>query len=136
MRGLLTYLLISIISFSAFSQVTFQRNGVYDERSGQYAFKNATIVVDAQTVLENAMIYIKNGVIESVGKDLQIPAGTFIYDLKGKRMYPSLIDMYSDYGLPELVRPAGGRGFGGVPQLETNKKRVRLSKDQLGLDNW
>ena len=122
MRGLLTYLLISIISFSAFSQVTFQRNGVYDERSGQYAFKNATVVVDAQTVLENAMIYIKNGVIESVGKDLQIPAGTFVYDLKGKRMYPSLIDMYSDYGLPELVRPAGGRGFGGVPQLETNKK--------------
>ncbi len=123
MRKLLTCILIALISVPVFSQVTFQRNGVYDERPAQYAFKNATIIVDAQTVLENAMIYIKNGVIESVGKDLQVPAGTFVYDLKGKRIYPSLIDIYSDYGLPEIVRPTGGgRGFGGVPQLETNKK--------------
>jgi imidazolonepropionase-like amidohydrolase len=122
MRKLFTYLLLTFFSIPVFSQVTFQRNGVYDERSGQYAFKNATIVVDAQTVLENAMIYVKNGIIESVGKDLQLPAGTFVYDLKGKRIYPSAIDIYSDYGLPELTRPASGRGFGGVPQLETNKK--------------
>jgi imidazolonepropionase-like amidohydrolase len=122
MRKLLTFIILTFIAAPAFSQVTFQRNGVYDERPAQYAFKNATIVVDAQTALENAMIYIKNGVIESVGKDLQIPAGTFVYDLKDKRIYPSLIDIYSDYGLPELVRAAGGRGFGSVPQLETNKK--------------
>ena len=123
MRKLLTLLIVSLISGSVFSQVTFQRNGVYDERPSQYAFKNATIVVDAQTVLDNAMIYIKNGFIESVGKDLQVPAGTVVYDLKGKRIYPSLIDIYSDYGLPEIQRPiGGGRGFGGTPQLETNKK--------------
>jgi hypothetical protein len=123
MRKLLTLLTVSLISGSVFSQVTFQRNGVYDERPSQYAFKNATIVVDAQTVLDNAMIYIKNGFIESVGKDLQVPAGTVVYDLKGKRIYPSLIDIYSDYGLPEIQRPVGGgRGFGGTPQLETNKK--------------
>jgi hypothetical protein len=123
MRKLLTLLIVSLISGSVFSQVTFQRNGVYDERPSQYAFKNATIIVDAQTVLDNAMIYIKNGFIESVGKDLQVPAGTVVYDLKGKRIYPSLIDIYSDYGLQEIQRPiGGGRGFGGIPQLETNKK--------------
>ncbi len=122
MRKVFTFFFITLISIPVFSQVTFQRNGSYDERPAQYAFKNATIVVDAQNVLENAMIYIKNGIIESVGKDLQVPPGTVIYDLKGKRIYPSMIDIYSDYGLPEIVRAAGGRGFGGVPQLETNKK--------------
>ncbi|WP_064197086.1 MULTISPECIES: amidohydrolase family protein [Emticicia] len=122
MRRLLTFLFVAFISGSVFSQVTFQRNGVYDERPSQYAFKNATIVVDAQTVLDNAMIYIKNGMIESVGKELQVPKGTVVYDLKGKRIYPSLVDIYSDYGMPEIQRQGGGRGFGGAIQLESNKK--------------
>lgn len=122
MKKILLSFFILFINIQAFSQVTFPRNGVYDERPAQYAFKNATIVVDAQTVLDNAMIYIKNGVIESVGKDLKVPNGTVVYDLKGKRIYPGLIDIYSDYGMPEIVRPQGGRGFGGPSQLESNKK--------------
>lgn len=123
MKKILLSFFILFISIQAFSQVTFPRNGSYDERPAQYAFKNATIVVDAQTVLDNAMIYIKNGIIESVGKDLKIPAGTVTYDLKGKRIYPGLIDIYSDYGMPEIVRPqGGGRGFGGPAQFESNKK--------------
>ena len=96
MKKTLLCFFIALVNIQAFSQTTFPRNGVYDERPTQYAFKNATIIVDAQTTLDNAMIYIKNGVIESVGKDLKIPAGTVTYDLKGKRIYPSLIDIYSD----------------------------------------
>ena len=122
MKKIFLSFFILFINIQAFSQVTFPRNGVYDERPAQYAFKNATIVVDAQTVLDNAMIYIKNGIIESVGKDLKIPNGTVVYDLKGKRIYPGLIDIYSDYGMPEIVRSQGGRGFGGPSQLESNKK--------------
>ncbi|PLK42836.1 amidohydrolase family protein [Emticicia sp. TH156] len=122
MKKILLSFFILFINIQAFSQVTFPRNGVYDERPAQYAFKNATIVVDAQTVLDNAMIYIKNGIIESVGKDLKIPSGTVVYDLKGKRIYPGLIDIYSDYGMPEITRPQGGRGFGGPSQMESNKK--------------
>lgn len=122
MKKILLSFFILLINIQAFSQVTFPRNGAYDERPGQYAFKNATIVVDAQTVLDNAMIYIKNGVIESVGKDLKVPSGTVVYDLKGKRIYPGLIDIYSDYGMPEIVRPQGGRGGFGGGQMESSKK--------------
>jgi imidazolonepropionase-like amidohydrolase len=110
-----------LFSSSSFAQITFPRNGIYDERPNLYAFKNATIVVDANTVLENATLFIKNGIIENVGKDFQIPAGTVVYDLKGKRIYPSLIDIYSDYGMPEVKRPEGFR-FGGNAQFESNKK--------------
>lgn len=122
MKKTVLYLSLIFLQLNVLGQVTFPRNGVYDTRPAQYAFKNATIVVDAQTVLENAMIYIKDGIIESVGKDLKVPAGTVTYDLKGKRIYPSLIDIYSDYGLPEIARTQRGRGFGGSPQLESNKK--------------
>jgi imidazolonepropionase-like amidohydrolase len=103
------------------SQVTFPRNGVYDERPGLYAFTNATIIVDPQTTLEGATLLIRNGRVEAVGKTVSIPAGTVIADLKGKRIYPGLVDIDSDYGMPAIQRnaPGGGRG---VPQYDSNKK--------------
>ncbi|MGA0556612.1 amidohydrolase family protein [Larkinella sp. VNQ87] len=103
------------------SQVTFPRNGVYDERPGLYAFTNATIIVDPKTTLESATLLIRNGRIEAVGKTVAIPAGAVVADLKGKRIYPGLVDIESDYGMPALQRtpPGGGRG---VPQYDSNKK--------------
>ena len=115
-----------LITLSVFSTVwaqspTFPRNGVYDERPEMYAFTNATIYVDARTVLENATLLIKNGIVVVAGKDVQIPAGTVVTDLKGRRIYPALIDMESDYGMPEIKRTQGG-GRGTPPQIESNKK--------------
>jgi imidazolonepropionase-like amidohydrolase len=103
------------------AQETFPRNGAYDERSGRYAFTNANIVTDSKTTLEGATLLIENGLIRELGKSVKIPAGTVVVDLKGKYIYPSLIDLDSDYGMPEVKRerPAVGRL---TPQLESNKK--------------
>ncbi|MFC5408077.1 amidohydrolase family protein [Larkinella bovis] len=118
---LLTGMLAWGLAHVGWSQVTFPRNGVYDERPGLYAFTNATIVVDPKTTLEGATLLIRNGRIEAVGKTVSIPAGTVVADLKGKRIYPGLVDIESDYGMPALQRtaPGGGRG---VPQYDSNKK--------------
>ncbi|RYC69449.1 amidohydrolase family protein [Spirosoma sordidisoli] len=105
---------------SATAQTTFPRNGVYDERPGLYAFTNATIVVDPQTTLSNATLLIRNGRIEAVGANVSLPAGTVVADLKGKRIYPALIDIDSDYGMPEVKTER--RSFNSLPQLESNKK--------------
>ncbi|WP_338869461.1 amidohydrolase family protein [Spirosoma sp. SC4-14] len=122
MRHFLTALLAAGLAYSAVAQTTFPRNGVYDERPGLYAFTNATIVVDPQTTLQNATLLIRDGRVEAVGTAVSVPAGTVIADLKGKRIYPALIDIYSDYGMPEIPRAApGGRGSG-APQIESNKK--------------
>lgn len=103
------------------AQETFPRNGTYDERSGKYAFTNATIVVDSKTTIPNGTLLIENGIIREVSKQVKIPAGTVVVDLKGKYIYPSLIDLDSDYGMPEVKREPrmGGRQ---TPQLESNKK--------------
>lgn len=109
------------ISVVAHAQESFPVNGAYDQRTGRYAFTNATIIADPKTTISNATLLIENGIIREVGKEVKIPAGTVTVDLKGKFIYPSLIDLDSDYGMPEVKRERPGAGRQ-TPQLESNKK--------------
>ncbi len=119
-RGFLTLALL--FSGNTFAQETFPRNDVKDNRAGLYAFTNATIVTDPQTTLQNATLLIKGNKIEQVGAGLAVPKGYTIVDLKGKFIYPSLIDMFTSYGLPDVEKTRSGRGFGGAEQMESNTK--------------
>ena len=92
-------LLVLIIPFLSYSQEGFPVNGVNDIRENHYAFINANIIIDYKTKLENGILIIKNGVITSVGKDVSIPEGIRVFDLQGNYIYPSFIDLYTDYGL-------------------------------------
>ena len=90
-----------LIPFYAFAQ---QDNapvtGVSDKRIEIYGLKNARVVADYQTTLENTDILIADGRIRSVGKGLVFPPGTIVYDLTGKTVYPSFIDVYAgNYGI-------------------------------------
>jgi imidazolonepropionase-like amidohydrolase len=106
------------------AQQTFPENGIADPRHGHYAFTNATIVKDAATTLTNATLVIKDGKIIAVGNNIKIPAGAVEVDCKGKYIYPSFIDIYSDYGTPQRPPGTGGGGFNfnQAPQLETAVK--------------
>lgn len=94
------------------AQETFPVNGVADKRDGYYAFTNATIVKDAQTTLQNATLIIKDGKIVSVGTGINIPKEAVVVDCKDKFIYPSFIDIYTDYGMPQPQRQTGGQGGG------------------------
>lgn len=106
------------------AQETFQVNGVGDKRDGCYAFTNATIVKDAQTTLTNATLVIRDGKIVAVGNGVNIPKDAVVVDCKDKYIYPSFIDIYSDYGMPQAQRQQGGGGFNfnQPAQLTTNQK--------------
>ena len=95
-------------------QTTFPVNGSFDTRPGMFAFTNATIVVNANQTLTNATLLIKGQTIQAVGTGVAVPKGYVIVDLKGKFIYPSLIDAFSNYGISEV--PAQARGFGGQRQ--------------------
>ena len=79
-------------------------NGVRDTRPGVYLFTHATIFTDYQTRQEDVSLLIRDGVVEAVGRDLTPPAQAQVIDLRGKYIYPGLIDVYSDYGLSEVPK--------------------------------
>ncbi|MEO6538307.1 MAG: amidohydrolase family protein, partial [Ferruginibacter sp.] len=90
--------------------------------TGSYAFTNANIVKDAQTTLRNATLIIKEGKITAVGTGITIPANAVVIDCKGKFIYPSFIDIYSDYGMPVVQRQGGGFNFFAAAQITSATK--------------
>ncbi len=112
-------LLLSLVELRA--QVTYPVNGIADERGRYYAFTNATIVKDGNTSISNATLVIKDGKIVAVGT-VSVPDGTVVIDCKGQFIYPSFVDIYSDYGITIPQRAGGEGSFFGPQQLSTNTK--------------
>ena len=115
--------LFFVFSFLLFSflhsQETFQTNGAPDKRHLFYAFTNAKIFSDYQTVIEKGTLLIRDGSVVDAGENIAIPRGAVVFDLKGKSIYPSFIDIYTTYGMPEIKKSE--RGYRG-PQMESNIK--------------
>lgn len=104
-----------------YAQTTYPVNGIADERSRYYVFTNATIVKDGNTSLSDATLVIKEGKIVSVGA-VPVPAGAVRIDCKGQFIYPSFVDIYSDYGIAIPQRAGGEGSFFGPQQLSSNTK--------------
>ncbi len=107
------------------AQETYPLNGVANPKKDCYAFTNASIVKDAQTTLQNATLVIRQGKIEAVGNNIAIPKDAVVIDCSGKYIYPSFIDIYSDYGIATAERQqavGGAAGFGRPTQLNSNTK--------------
>ena len=86
--------------------------GVKTTDNATYAFTNATIYVTPTKVIKKGDLLIKDGKIAAIGKSVKIPKGTITVDLEGKTIYPSFIDIYTDFGIAKPKRGSGG-GFGG-----------------------
>ncbi len=100
MRNLFFILLILTGAAASGQQDNAPVTGVSDTRPAVYLLKNARVVVDYLTTLENTDILIREGRIEAVGKDLVFPGGTTVIDLTGKTVYPALVDVYAgNYGI-------------------------------------
>lgn len=117
MKKYIFILITGLLSKFVVAQVTFPVNGTTNNIHTYYAFSNARIVVDADEVIENGTLIIKDGFIHSIGTKIAIPQGAVVYDLKGKSIYPGLIDAYTTYGMPEPKKVQGG-----FPQIESMNK--------------
>jgi hypothetical protein len=82
----------------------------------------ATIYKDGTNPLNDATLVIREGNIEAVGNNVTIPKDAVLIDCSGKSIYPSFIDIYSDYGMPALPPVTRGFNFFGPAQINSNQK--------------
>jgi len=107
MRKLLLFCLF-LLSISLHSQDYFPTDaGVKTTENTLIAFTNATIFVTPEKVLKKGTLLIENGKVIQVGKNVKIPKGAKIVNLSGKTVYPSFIDLYSDFGVKKPKASAG-----------------------------
>lgn len=106
---------LSLFSFyHLFAQITFPSNEAsYQTGDIVYVFKNAIIHQDYQTTLPNAHLIIKsNKIIKVTTSEKDIPKNNVvIIDLSGKHIYPSFIDLYSNFGMPEIKKQESKNSF-------------------------
>ncbi|MFT3703191.1 MAG: amidohydrolase family protein [Agriterribacter sp.] len=120
MKKLLCIYLFSVLCSYGYAQKTFPVNGVADERSGYYVFTHATVVKDAQTIITDASVVIKQGKIVAAGNNITIPKEAIEINCQGKYIIPSFIDMYSDYGMPASQKSPAPFNYSAPAQLTSN----------------
>jgi len=84
--------------------------GLRDNTPTVHAFINARIVQMPGKIIANGTLVVRNAVIESVGEHVVPPADAQVFDLKGETVYPGLIDLSSDIGVPKPAPPRS-RGY-------------------------
>jgi len=114
------FFLLLCLSFSiAKAQDYFPTDkGVKTSEKKMFALTNATIYVTPTEVIKKGTLLIKDGKVVEVGKSVKIPKGTITTDLDGKSIYPSFIDIYTEFGLPKPKRAPRGR----VTQYEPSRE--------------
>ncbi|MDL5511585.1 amidohydrolase family protein [Arenibacter sp. M-2] len=115
------YVLVTLFyGLSLSAQDYFPINdGVKAENNNFTAFINAKIHITPTKVLEKGTLLIQKGKVIETGKNVQLPKNTVLIDLNGKSIYPSFIDIYSDFGVSK-PKPAtsGGRSAQYGPSRE------------------
>jgi len=121
--------MILLVTLCSKAQTTFPVNGVADPRVGCYAFTHATLVKDGQTTLSDATLVIRDGLIVSAGPAAAVPKDAVVVDCSGKYIYPSFIDIYSDYGIQTAERGTGRPAF-------DFRAPAQINSNTKGAYNW
>ncbi|MFZ4620340.1 MAG: amidohydrolase family protein [Bacteroidota bacterium] len=103
MRTMVMLLLLccAFLSAQSLQPSTQPAEGIRKNTPAVHALKNLTIIQSPGKRIQNGTIIIRNGVIQSVGAGIAIPADAREWDCTGMTAYAGMIDLYSDYGQPK-----------------------------------
>ena len=104
------------------------------------ALLGATVVVRPGEVIENAVVLMKNGIIEAVGVGLDVPEGYRTHDHAGATIYAGLIDPAVMIEAPDARRAIAGSAGAHwnaqiTPQLSMGAEPVLSSGSRENLRN-
>jgi imidazolonepropionase-like amidohydrolase len=75
-----------------------------------FAIQGAKVVPVSGPTMDDATIVVSRGIIVAVGKDVTIPADSWVISGKGLTVYPGFIDAFTDVGVSAVQVSAGGEG--------------------------
>tara|TARA_B110000971_G_scaffold157737_1_gene161088 strand:+ start:1631 stop:4615 length:2985 start_codon:yes stop_codon:yes gene_type:complete len=114
------FLCVYLISLSLSAQDYFPKNdGVKTKNTNFTAFINAKIHSTPSETIKRGTLLIKDGHVVKVGSRIKLPKNTLVIDLNGKSIYPSFIDIFSDFGVAKLKRPTSS---GRSPQFAASRE--------------
>ena len=76
------------------------------------AIHNARIIPVSGPAIDRGTVVLRNGLIESVGANVNPPADAWIIEAEGLTVYPGLIDALCSTGIPESASSSGAGGRG------------------------
>ncbi|HEX7333232.1 MAG TPA: amidohydrolase family protein [Pyrinomonadaceae bacterium] len=124
MRTLLALLLLASPVFAQQIGNPTAQQGVIPPR-GTFAIRNARIVTVSGADIENGTVVIRDGKIEAVGANVNVPAGAQTIDGSGLSVYPGMIDAGTNMGLVEVPQGANGTvDTSEVGDLNPNAKAI------------
>ena len=107
-------------SAAALAQEYFPDNdGVKSKNTNYTAFTNAKIYVSPSQVINNGTLLIREGKVVNAGSAIAIPDNAVVVDASGKTIYPSFIDVFSDFG---VEKPKRAQGQGRSPQYNASRE--------------
>ena len=78
--------------------------GLHENTPNVVAFKNVRIIIAPGRTIQNGTMVIRDDRIESVGTFVVIPPDAVIRDVNGKTIYPGFIDLFTNYGIPQIAQ--------------------------------
>ncbi|MDH3322928.1 MAG: amidohydrolase family protein, partial [Flavobacteriaceae bacterium] len=113
-------LFLLLFSLTISAQEYFPKNdGVKTSNTNYTAFINAKIYVSPNQIIEKGTLLIQHNKVVNTGSNIKLPKNTLVVDLQGKTIYPSFIDIYSNFGI-ELPKPV--RSSSRIPQYDSQRK--------------
>ncbi|WP_281847052.1 amidohydrolase family protein [Olleya namhaensis] len=125
-----------LCGYFSFAQEYVPKNdGVKTNTSNYTALTNAKIYVTPNQIIEKGTLLIKDGKVVSSGASVTIPKNAVVIDVTGKSIYPSFIDIYSDFG---IKKPSGASGNRRNPQYDASREGFywndHIRPDQNAID--
>lgn len=117
-----TIALSAVLGLGMFAQAQEyvpKNDGVKATNENYAALTHARIFVSPGQVVENGTLLIRDGMVVQAGASVRIPENTVVIDLQGKYIYPSFIDVFSEFG---ITRPKRAPNSGRTSQYDATRE--------------
>jgi len=94
-------LLAGTFTLAAEAQQTAPQAGLRENPSRVHALEDARIYVRPDLVIDRGVVIVRDGLIVEAGASVDVPPDAQRWDYSGKTIYPGLIEMFTQVGLPE-----------------------------------